>query len=224
MLLIFFLANQTAGAQWIEAKSAHYSIFYQSGYERDAEFTRMWLDRAEDLLKEKYGVAFRGFYVAFYLHPAPMETANLGLANLRCCSNGANGVKNGVISYLAPSAPAWKGYQGLTSLGLPKDDHYHAKIIMSEYITIGHYVVQESRIKTGGWRYNSAPAWFVQGLQEYDGIFHTTGYQSGRDSRGAVRVGKESPLDIRLLLPRCCHFRCLQWRSHIHGTSCRPVR
>jgi hypothetical protein len=27
MLLIFFLANQTVGAQWIEAKSAHYSIF-----------------------------------------------------------------------------------------------------------------------------------------------------------------------------------------------------
>jgi hypothetical protein len=45
---------------------------------------------------------------------------------------------------------------------------------MSEYITVGHYVVQDARTKAGGWRYYSAPEWFVLGLQEYDGIFHTT--------------------------------------------------
>jgi hypothetical protein len=67
----------------------------------------------------------------------------------------------------------WSGARR-TSLGLPKDDNYHAKVIMSEYITVGHYVVQASRAKTDGWRYYSAPNWFVQGLQEYDGIFHTT--------------------------------------------------
>jgi hypothetical protein len=44
---------------------------------------------------------------------------------------------------------------------------------MSEYIPIGHYAVQDSRA-SGGWLYYSAPQWFVQGLQEYDGIYHTT--------------------------------------------------
>jgi hypothetical protein len=71
-----------------------------------------------------------------------------------------------------------------TSLGLPKDNNFHAKVLMSEYITVGHYVVQESRAKTGGWRYGSAPEWFIQGLQEYDGIFHTTG--ANRDATKAA--------------------------------------
>lgn len=159
---------------WMEAESAHYSILYQSGFENDVKFARTWLNHAEDLLRNKYGVPFSGFYISFYLYPAPTQYANTGLANLQCCSNGNDGVKTGTISYLAPSAPAWREAPGPTSLGLPKDDNYHAKVIMSEYITVGHYVVQESRAKTGGWRYYSAPEWFVQGLQEYDGIFHTT--------------------------------------------------
>ncbi len=173
-IIMSFAAGQIIDAQRMEVKSDHYSILYQSGYEKDAQFTRAWLDRAEDLLKTKYGVPYSGFYVSFYLYPAPMEFADVGLANLRCCSKDADGIRTGTISYLAPSAPAWKTPPGLTSLGLPKDENYHAKVMMSEYITVGHYVVQESRIKTGGWRYRSAPEWFVQGLQEYDGIFHTT--------------------------------------------------
>ena len=44
---------------------------------------------------------------------------------------------------------------------------------MSEYIPIGHYEVQNAR-RHGGWRYYDSPNWFVQGLQEYDAIFHTT--------------------------------------------------
>jgi hypothetical protein len=39
-----------------------------------------------------------------------------------------------------------------------------AKVLMSEYITVGHYVVQDTRTKAGGWRYYSAPEWFVQDL------------------------------------------------------------
>jgi hypothetical protein len=178
-IILFFTATAPIEGQWIEAKSAGYSIFYQSGYEKDAKFTRTWLDRAEDLLKKKYGVPFSGFYISLYLYPAPVKDADVGLANLHCCSPGASGVKTGTISYLAPSASAWKDSPGLTSLGLPKDENYHAKVIMSEYITVGHYVVQESRATTGGWRYYSAPQWFVQGLQEYDGIFHTTDANRG---------------------------------------------
>ena len=148
-------------------------MFYQSGYEKDVQFTRAILDQAEALLKNKYGVPFSGFHVAVYLYPAPTQSAGTGIANLRCCDRGTDGIKTGTISYLAPSAPAWKDATS-TSLGLPKDENYHAKVLMSEDITVGHYVVQESRAKTGGWRYGSAPEWFRQGLQEYDGIFHTT--------------------------------------------------
>ena len=64
-LTIFVSVTPIVNAQWIEAKSTNYSIFYQSGYERDVEFTRTWLNRAEDLLKSKYGVAFAGFHISF---------------------------------------------------------------------------------------------------------------------------------------------------------------
>ena len=52
--------------QWIEAKSVHYSIFYQPGFEEDLKFTRTWLDRAEELLKVKYGVSFSGFHISLF--------------------------------------------------------------------------------------------------------------------------------------------------------------
>jgi hypothetical protein len=139
--VVIFGASQIMEAQWIEQKTAHYSIFYQSGYEQDAAFTRTLLDGAEDLLKTKYGVPYGGFYVSVYLHPAPTQNAGTDLANLQCCSKDApgasGGIKTGTISYLAPSAAAWKDFAGRTSLGLPKDSDYHAKVLMSEYITVG---------------------------------------------------------------------------------------
>ena len=162
-----------ADAQWLEAKSAHYSIFYQAGYEQDVAFTRTRLDRAEDLMKSKYGVSPSAYYISFSLHPAPTQTADVNRAQNRCCTRRDAGIQTGTIDYLAPSAPAWNVANLKTSLGLPKDDSFHAKVMMSEYIPIGHYAVQDART-SGGWWYYSAPEWFVQGLQEYDAIFHTT--------------------------------------------------
>ena len=68
-ILMTFAAGQIIDAQRMEVKSDYHSILYQSGYEKDAQFTRTWLDRAEDLLKTKYGVPY-SFYVSFYLNPA----------------------------------------------------------------------------------------------------------------------------------------------------------
>jgi hypothetical protein len=84
--------------RWVEARSAHYSVFYHSGFENDVKFTRAWLDRAEDLLKDKYGVPFSGFRISFYLYSTPTQNANVGVANLHCCLNGSDGEKTGTIS------------------------------------------------------------------------------------------------------------------------------
>jgi hypothetical protein len=170
-------------AQFIESKAGNYSVFYQPGYEKDLEFARTWLDRAEALLKEKYGVSFTGYRISVYLYPDPKPGADTGTANLKCCT-AVGASKTGVISFLAPSAPVWKDLHGLTSLRLPKDENYQAKVLLSEYITVGHYVVQDARTKSSAWRYYSAPDWFVQGLQEYDGIFHTT--DANRETAGAA--------------------------------------
>jgi hypothetical protein len=171
--LALFGATSSADAQWLEAKGAHYSIFYQAGYEQDVAFTRTQLDQAEALMKSKYGVSPSAYHISFYLHPAPTQTADVNRAQNRCCTRRDAGIQTGTIDYLAPSSPAWNAPHLKTSLGLPKDDDFHAKVMMSEYIPIGHYAVQDART-SGGWRYYSAPEWFVQGLQEYDAIFHTT--------------------------------------------------
>ena len=83
-------------------------------------------------------------------------------------------MKTGTIRLLTMSAPVWKDSNLKSSLGLLKSsEDYHYKVLMAEYIPIAHYAAQDIR-KRGGWSYYTAPEWFVQGLQEYDAIFHTT--------------------------------------------------
>ncbi len=134
----------------------------------------MWLRQAELLMKDKYGVTPAHYRMSVYLYPSPTTTASVSQAQNRCCTRQDADMSLGTIDILAPSAPDWKAPNLRSSLGMPKDDaSYHAKILMSEYIPIGHYATQDSR-SSGGWRYYSAPEWFIQGLQEYDGIFYTT--------------------------------------------------
>jgi hypothetical protein len=161
--------------QWLESKNAHYSIFYQAGYEKDAEFTRNWMDRAETLMKTKYRITPDRYYMSVYLLPSPAGDIDTGQSGQnQCCSRSAAGLNTGTIKLLTISAPIWKDSNLKSSLGLSKNsEDYHAKVLMSEYIPVAHYAAQSSR-PLGGWRYYSAPNWFVQGLQEYDAIFHTT--------------------------------------------------
>jgi hypothetical protein len=170
------IVTATAGAQdpWLVFKSGHYSVFYQTAFEKDLAFARTWADRAEVLMKDKYGVVPEHYRMAIYLHPAPTSVANVDNARNHCCTTAADGLKTGMIDLLAPSAAAWKDVHAISSLGMPKNDEsYHAKVLMSEYIPIGHWEAQDAR-PAGGWQYYKAPNWFVQGLQEYDAIFHTT--------------------------------------------------
>ena len=155
---------------WLEAGSAQYTIYYVSDYEQDVEFVRTWLDRAERLMLDKYGIRRHGYDIVVYLCPAPTPDADVGHATLNCCSQNA-----GKIHYLTPSAPAWEEARenGITTcLGQPFDNDYHAKTLVHEYITVAHTRISED--KTLGFKYYSAPSWFVQGLQEYEGIFNST--------------------------------------------------
>src|SRR2546427_8147876 len=149
--LLFTATPSRVDAQWMEAKSEHYSIFYRSGYERDVEFTRAWLNRAEQLMKEKYSVTPEHYYMSVYLLPAPtgdIDTVQSG--RNRCCTRGNVGINAGSIDLLAPSAPVWKEANLKSSLGLPKaDEDFHSKVILSEYIPIGYYEGQDARPSVG---------------------------------------------------------------------------
>jgi hypothetical protein len=133
------------------------------------------MDRAEALMKTKYRITPDRYLMSVYLLPAPAGDIDTGQSGQnQCCSRADAGLNTGTIKLLTISAPVWKESNLKSSLGLSKDsEDYHAKVLMSEYIPIGHYAAQSSRA-LGGWRYYSAPNWFVQGLQEYDAIFRTT--------------------------------------------------
>ena len=186
-----FLLTVAHAQSWLEVKAPHYSIFYKAGYEKDAEFARQWMDRAEQLMKSKYNVTPEHYRASLYLYSDPVPTANIGTAQNRCCPV-ENGLRQATIDMLAPSAPAWKEKEYKSSLGMSKsEESYHAKILMSEYIPIGHYAIQDSR-PDGGWRYYSAPGWFVQGLQEYDAIFHTTDTNRDVTSKNLLEWAKRN--------------------------------
>ena len=168
-------------AQWLESKAPHYTVFYQTGFESDVEFTRKWLDATEQLMKVKYGSTPNRYFMSIYLLPAPTGDIDaVQSGQNQCCTETGGGIRTGTIRLLTRSAPVWRARNSTSSLGLPKaGDDYHAKVLVSEYIPIGHYAVQDGR-SARGWQYYSAPEWFVQGLQEYDAIFHST------DSNGTM--------------------------------------
>jgi hypothetical protein len=171
-IMVVALSVVTA-SQEPSTTSAHYTVITRDGSEVDLGFARKWLDAAEQVMATKYHVVPDRYHVSVFLLNRPendIDTTQSG--QNRCCSIDSQGRKTGTIFLLGPSAPVWKERPLLSSLGLPKDGvDYHAKVLMSEYIPIGHYAVQDSR---RGWSYYTAPSWFVQGLQEYDGIYHTT--------------------------------------------------
>jgi hypothetical protein len=171
-IIVAALSVVTASQEPSKA-SAHYTVITRDGSEVDLGFVRKWLDAAEQVMATKYHVVPDRYHVSVYLLNRPENDIDTTLSGQnRCCATDSQGRKTGTILLLGPSAPVWKERQLLSSLGLPKDGvDYHAKVLMSEYIPIGHYAVQDSR---RGWSYYTAPSWFVQGLQEYDGIYHTT--------------------------------------------------
>jgi hypothetical protein len=185
----------SAYANWLESKSTHYTVFFQGGYENDVPFVRKWMDRAEQLMKQKYGVTTDHYRVSVYLYPEPAPAEELDInrsAFNYCCGMTESGMHTGEIELLTISAPAWRANLK-SSLGLRKSgEDYHAKVLTSEYIPIGHYAVQDSRGEDG-WRYYSAPNWFVQGLQEYDAIFHSTDYNRVNTSKRLYEWAKHNP-------------------------------
>jgi hypothetical protein len=183
-LLLSALGQATVPA-WLSVPRQTYKLYYQAGYEADRDFAQTWLDRTDTLMRSKYGVTDTGHEVSFYLYTTPNTRADVGLAQIETTNNIVT------IHYLAPSAPPWKATTRTTSLGFPYDENFHAKVIISEYIPLAHRAVQATR--TGGWRYYDAPSWVSQGLQEYDGFFHSTDFNRTTAFAGMRDFGKRNP-------------------------------
>src|SRR5688572_9052998 len=102
VLLALFLgtAPSRVDAQWLESKGAHYTVFYQVGFEKDVDFTRNWLDATEQLMKTKYGSTPDRYYMSIYLLPAPSGDINAVQSGQNQCCTTAAGVRAGTIRLL----------------------------------------------------------------------------------------------------------------------------
>ena len=165
-------APEPSDQPWLQAASLQYTIHYVAQYEHDIEFVRRWLDATEQLMLDKYEISTHGVDVDVYLEPKPTGHAGVGRALIY--TQGSQEERSATIFYMTPSAPEWEQArrQGWTTgIGRPFDDHYHAKTLTHEYVTVAHQYLRNG--KDTGWTSN-APSWFVQGLEEHDGLFHTT--------------------------------------------------
>jgi hypothetical protein len=197
------VSSHTRADDWLQIKRSHYTIFYKTNYEKDTEFTRTWMDQTEQLMKTKYGVTPTHYQISVYLFDEPADGLSTDLSGRnRCCSRTSPNLNTGRIDLLTISAPVWKSSNLKSSLGLAKSgEDYHAKVLVSEYIPIGHYAAQDSR-PSGGWSYYSAPNWFVQGLQEYDAIFHSTENNRTMTAKRLIDWAKRNPTKFSCCTPK----------------------
>jgi hypothetical protein len=174
MLALLSAGTVLLGTEPPRLESGQLTVIYENGYESDAALASEWWDAAKRLADTKYHVQVTEYVVTVTLHSEPTREADTSHALVRCCTSTTKRVRSATIEYLSPSASAWKVGNLRSSLGVPKiSADYHAKVLMSEYVALVYRTVQDGR--PAGWR-GDAPQWFVQGLEEYDAIFHTTEY------------------------------------------------
>lgn len=154
--------------KWSVIETPFFDLHYDPAYEGDARKVRERLDAAiESLNKEFAGhradKLLQGFDCKLYLHSKPNDKASEGSALI---VSGVSGDQyKAELHLLTPSAfrPGFK-----SNVGEQGGDDYFHKVLVHEYSTI--LLERITRAKKDGWRFFSAPGWFVQGYEEYLGL------------------------------------------------------
>lgn len=171
-LMILFVLPPSAPAQdqpvTDELVTPYYRLKSYAAPEQDAALARHALDAAISNLLEHFGrdelePLLRRADVTVHLHTTPTALANEHTATaLTGTRDGKVATYYADIHLLALSSMP----EGLlTSAGLPKDEAYFKRLITHEYSTVPLQLI--TRAKPEGWRFSSAPSWFLQGYEEY---------------------------------------------------------
>ena len=181
---------QTMPEDALVVRKAEYELYYAPQYRDDAERAVRLLDQAVAVAKAKYGTSHRGIPCTVNLYPTANGKASTGSAAIESSMSGERGTNASVtrctVHLLTWSAPEWKT-GGTSTWGDPKDVGYWDALLVNEYITIFQDLT--TRVKPQGFVYYSAPSWFVQGLEAYDGYYHSTEENLAR-VRGLMRDGR----------------------------------
>ena len=105
------------------------------------------------------------------VHARPTPRADEGTATLE--TGGVTGAQFAKLEMLAPSRHA---AEARTNVGEAKDAQYFQRLLIHEISTIVFEGVSYG--KAEGWRFHSAPSWFVQGLEQYVAFRETAAVQS----------------------------------------------
>ncbi len=207
---------QTMPEDALVIKKAEYELYYMPQYREDGERAVTLLDNAVAVAKAKYGTTYRGTPCKINLYPTPNGSASTGSAGIQSSISKQQGnvsVTSCTVHLLTRSAPDWKTASG-SSWGDPKDGTYWDALLVNEYITIFQDLT--TIIKPSGFTYSQAPNWFVQGLEAFDGYYHST--EAGLERvRGLLRDGRLG-VKNRKTYVGCCK------RSDAVGVSAMGVK
>lgn len=207
---------QTMPADSLVIKKAEYELYYMPQYREDGERAVTLLDNAVAVAKAKYGTTYKGVPCKVNLYPTPNGYASTGSALIQSGLSGQQGnvsVTSCTLHLLTRSAPDWKTASG-SSWGDPKDGTYWDAMLVNEYITILQDLT--TRNKPRGFTYYQAPNWFVQGVEAFDGYYHSTEASLER-VRGLLRDGRLG-VQNRKTYVICCK------RSDAVGVSAMGVK
>src|SRR5579871_3356777 len=126
--------------------------------------------------------------VDIYFYPPDSTEVSLGLVGIY----GGPRQSGGKFCYRGelkmPGPISYDGREGSTS-GHPKDANYFDKQVISEVDTI--YL--DTWCKAHGGNFYSLPNWFVQGMEEYLGVYYSTDYWKGTGKNYYYRHMKDYP-------------------------------
>lgn len=147
-----------------EETPAWIDVTAPAGFEEDAAKLRRWIGAAVKVLEAE----FSDFDPKRLVEPVELEFRLYGEANekaregsVRLESGMADGRYRATVHLLAPSRYG----RGRSNLGEAADDEYFLGLVVHEIAAV--FLDLAARAKPRGWRFYDAPAWFVQGWEEY---------------------------------------------------------
>ena len=176
---------QEMPADAVVVKTLEYELYYMPQYREDGERAVVLLNGAVAAAKAKYGTTYRGTPCTVNLYPIPNGKASTGSASISTSWSNKD-LRSCSVHLLTWSAPEWRTAGG-SSWGDPKDIEYWNAMLVNEYITVLQDMTTVQ--KPAGFLYYSSPGWFVQGLEAYDGYYHSTEASLAR-VRGLMRDGR----------------------------------
>jgi len=169
----------------ISIKTDYYTLSAPAGLDTDAASIRTALDHGIAALKKQFAPFDAGELLAratvkVVLHAKPDDKVAPGHAGIESgTTDGTAATYYATIHMLTPSAhPA----DQKTAANEPMGMAYCERIIVHEYSTVLLEMICRTRGR--GWQFFSAPAWFVQGYEEYIGL------TCGNEEAGKVTLGK----------------------------------